>query len=149
MNILETITKDMIDAMKNKDTFKLSVIRMAKGAIDLEKINSRKELSDEEIISILAKQVKLRKESFAEFTKAGRTELADKTEKEIEILKAYLPEELDESEIIKIIDEAFNKLNPTSMKDMGLIMKEVNGPLKGKADMSLVGSIIKKKLENL
>jgi len=149
MTLLEQLNKDMIEAMKNKDSFSLGVIRMAKGAIQLEAINKKKELTDEEIVSVIAKQIKIRKDSIAEFTKASRTDLVEQNEKEIEILNKYMPEQLSDEEVNKIIDEAFTKVNPTSNKDMGLIMKEVSPKLKGKADMSKVNAIIKEKLANI
>lgn len=121
---------------------------MAKGAIQLEAINKKKELTDEDVVAVISKQIKMRNDSIAEFTKAGRTDLAEQNQKEIEILSKYMPEQLSSDEIDKIIQEAFEKLNPTS-KDMGLIMKEVSPKLKGKADMSLVNAIIKEKLANL
>ena len=148
MALLEQLNKDMVISMKNKDSFSLGVIRMAKGAIQLEAINKKKELTDEDVVTVISKQIKMRNDSIAEFTKAGRTDLAEQNKKEIEILSKYMPEQLSSDEIDKIIQEAFDKLNPTS-KDMGLIMKEVSPKLKGKADMSLVNAIIKEKLANL
>lgn len=149
MNLLEEITKDMIAALKAKDTFKLGVIRMAKGAIGLEAINKKKELDNSEIIDVISKQIKLRKDSINEFTKAGRMDLVKTNEEEIEILNKYMPEQLNEEEIDKIINDAFKEVNPTSQKDMGLIMKFVTPLLKGKADMGLVNSKIKSKLSDL
>ena len=149
MTLLEQLSKDMVEAMKSKDSFTLGVIRMAKGAIQLEAINKKKDLTDEDVVSVIAKQIKMRNDSVNEFTKAGRTDLAEQNKKEIEILNKYMPEQLSSDEVHKIIDEAFAKINPTSSKDMGLIMKEVSPKLKGKADMSLVNAIIKEKLANL
>jgi len=149
MNLLEIITNDMKTAMKERDSFKLGVIRMAKGAISLEAINKKRDLTDEEMIDVVVKQIKLRKDSIAEFTKANRQDLVEQNEKEIEVLNKYLPEQLSDSEVKQIIDEAIAKVNPTSSKDMGLIMKEVTPKLKGRTDMSMVSSIIKEKLSNL
>ena len=149
MTLLEQLSKDMVEAMKSKDSFTLGVIRMAKGAIQLEAINKKKDLTDEDIVSVIAKQIKMRNDSVNEFTKAGRTDLAEQNAKEIEILNKYMPEQLSSDEVHKIIDEAFAKINPTSSKDMGLIMKEVSPKLKGKADMGEVNKIIKEKLSNL
>ena len=149
MTILEWLNSDLKDAMKNNDAFALSVIRMAKGAIQLESINKKKELSEDELVSIISKQIKLRKDSIVEFTKAGRDDLVKQNEKEIELLNKYMPEQFSEEEIISIIDEAFNKLKPTTPKDMGLIMKEISPKLKGKADMGYVNAEIKNRLSNL
>lgn len=149
MTILERLNSDLKDAMKSKDSFALSVIRMAKGAIQLEAINKKKELSEDELVSIISKQIKLRKDSISEFEKAGRNDLVEQNKKEIELLTKYMPEQLSEEEINSIIDEIFEKVNPTSAKDMGLIMKELSPRLKGKADMGYVNGIIKNKLNNL
>ena len=148
MTLLEQLNKDMIEAMKNKDSFSLGVIRMAKGAIQLEAINKKKDLTDEDIVMVISKQIKMRNDSISEFTKAERFDLVEQNQKEIEILKKYMPAQLSLDEVNKIIEEAFNKINPTS-KDMGLIMKEVSPKLKGKADMGQVNAIIKEKLANL
>lgn len=149
MSLIEQMGKDIVTAMKEKDALKLSVLRMVKGAIQLENINNKKELNDELFIDVVSKQIKQRNESFEEFSKAGRNDLAEKVSSEIEILKTYLPEQLSEEEISKILDEVFEKVNPTSAKDMGLIMKEVTPLVKGKADMKAVSNLIKEKLSNL
>ena len=149
MNLNDRIMNDLKEAMKNKDSFKLGVIRMVKGAIQLEKINKKRDLTDEEVIDVISKQIKLRKDSINEFTKAGRTDLVETTEKEVEILNEYMPEQLSMEEVNKIIEEAFAKVNPTSQKGMGLIMKEVTPKVKGKADMGEVSKIIKEKLSNI
>lgn len=142
----ERILEDLKNAMKNQDKETLSTIRLLKGALQLEEINKKGELTDDEIIGIVSKQIKTRKESIAEFEKAGRTDLADKTKAEVVILEKYLPEQLDISEVNRIIDEAFNKVNPTSMKDMKDIMAYINPLLKGKADMGYVSKTIKDRL---
>jgi len=146
INLLDKITKDMIDSMKNKDTLRLATLRMLKGAVDLERINKRKELIDEEIIGVIEKQIKTRKESILEFEKGNRTDLVDKTNEEIKILSSYMPEALSEEEVNKIIEEAMLKLNASKISDMGNVMKEVSPLLRGKADMAMVSSIIKSKL---
>ncbi len=147
--MLEKFNSDIITAMKAKDAFRLSVLRMVKGALQLEKINNKKELTDELLIDVVGKQIKMRNDSINEFKKASRDDLVEKNEKEIEILKEYLPEQLSLEEVNKIIDEIFDKVKPSSMKDMGSIMKEVTPQVKGKFDMQEVSSIIKTKLSNL
>ena len=142
----ERILEDLKNAMKNQDKETLSTIRLLKGALQLEEINKKSELTDDEIIGIVSKQIKTRKESIVEFEKAGRTDLADKTKAEVVILEKYLPEQLDISDVNKIIDEAFNKINPTSMKDMKDIMAYVNPLLKCKTDMGYVSKTIKDRL---
>ena len=145
--MLERITNDIKEAMKSKDTLKLQTLRMLKGSIDLERINKKLEkVSDEDIIVIIGKQIKTRKESIVEFEKGNRQDLIDQTNEEIKILSSYMPEQLSEEEIIDIIDNIIKEVNATSIKDMGSVMKEASSKLKGKADMSLVSSIIKNKL---
>ena len=114
----EKVLKDIIESMKNKDKEKLSTLRLLKGAMQLEEINKKRELADDEVISLIAKQIKTRRESIEEFKKANRDDLIEKTEKEIEILSEYLPEQLSEEEVIKEIDSAFDIVKPTSMKDI-------------------------------
>ena len=143
----EKINEDLKNAMKEKDTFKLSVLRMLKSALQLEQIAKKHELDDNEIAAVLKKQVKVRKDSLEEYKKYDKTELVESLEKEIAVLDAYLPEEMSEEEITNIVDEAINEVKPSSMKDMGLVMKKVNELLVGKnADMSLVSKLVKEKI---
>ena len=149
MSLFNQINEDIKTAMKNKDAFKLSVIRMVKGSMQLEVINKKRDLNDDEVIAIIAKQIKMRKDSIEEFKKASRDDLVDKTQKEVDILETYMPEQLTEEEINKVIEEVFEIVKPTSPKDMGMIMKEISPKVKGKADMGLVNKLIKDKLNNL
>lgn len=143
MTLLEKINGDMINYMKSKDNFSLGVIRMVRGALQLEKINKKRDLTDEEVISVIAKQIKMRNDSINEFKKANRMDLVEQNEKEIAILNEYMPVQLTEDEINEIIDLAFEKINPTSNKDFGLIMKEVSPKVKGRADMGMISAKIK------
>ena len=145
----EKIKAEIVAAMKDKDTLKLQTLRGIKGDADLEHINKKVEINDELMINVLSRGIKTRKESIAEFEKGGRDDLISKTNQEIELLQSYLPEQLSTEELNKIIDEVFAKVNPTSEKEMGLIMKEVTPLVKGKADMKEVSTIIKSKLSNL
>ena len=143
----EKTNEDLKNAMKEKDTFKLSVLRMLKSALQLEQIAKKHELDDNEIAAVLKKQVKVRKDSLEEYKKYDKTELVESLEKEIAILDAYLPEEMSESEISEIVKSAVEEIKPTSMKDMGLVMKKVNELLVGKnADMSLVSKLVKEQI---
>lgn len=145
----DKIKSDIVSAMKEKDTLKLQTLRGVKGEIDLAHIDKKIDINDELVTDVLSHQIKTRKESIAEFEKGGREDLVNKTNDEINLLLSYLPEQLSEEELNKLIDEVFAKVNPTSQKDMGLIMKEVNPLVKGKADMKVVSTIIKDKLANL
>lgn len=146
MTLSEKINNDLKEAMKNKDTFKLGVIRMIKGAMQLAKKSPREELTDDDIIDVLSKQIKMRKEVIGQFESAGRIDLAQQNMREIEILSSYMPEALSEEELNNIIDRVFEEVKPTSQKDMGLIMKTVTPLVKGRADMSLVSRLIKERL---
>ena len=147
--MLEKFNKDIINAMKAKDQTRLTVLRMVKGAMQLDSINNKKELNDELLIDNISKQIKLRNDSIAEFEKANRNDLVEKNKEEIEILKEYLPQQLTIEEIDKVLDEAFDKVHPTSAKDMGSIMREVTPKVKGRADMKLVSDKIKERLSAL
>lgn len=143
----EKINEDLKVVMKEKDTFKLSVLRMLKSALQLEQISKKHELDDNEVSTVLKKQVKIRKDSLAEYEKYGKTDSVKQLEDEIEILSNYLPEELDAKSVEALVDEAINEVNPTSMKEMGLVMKKINELLVGKnADMSLVSKLVKEKI---
>ena len=145
----ERLMEDLKTAMKSQDKTKLAVIRMVKAAIQMEEIAKQKELDDAELVSILSKQIKTRKEANIEFEKAGRTDLVEQNNKEIEILNTYMPKMMDEAEIEKLVKEVFAKVNPAGPNDIGKVMRDIAPLVKGKADMSLVNSIIKKNLENL
>lgn len=144
--LVEKLKKDMIEAMKNKDKEKLTVIRMVKAALDKERIDKKAEVNDDLLIDVVNKQVKLRNDALEEFKKANRDDLIKQTEEELEILKDYLPEQLSEEEVITIIEEVINEVNAETIKDMGKVMKEVTPKVKGKADMKHVSEIIKSKL---
>ncbi len=142
----EKLLNDLKNAMKNQNRELLQVLRMVKGSVQLEELNKKHELTDEEMITVFEKQIKTRKESVAEFLKGGREDLAKQTEREIELLQKYLPEQLKEEEVLKLIDQAFHEVKPTSMKEMGKVMAYLNPLLKGKADMSFVSKTIKERL---
>lgn len=149
MTLVERINEDMKLAMKAQDKETLNVVRMIKSAIQMAKIELKHELTDEEVIDVVSKQIKMRKDSIVEFSKASRSDLVEQYNKEITILNKYMPEQLSYDEVVKIIDDAFTLINPTSQKQMGLIMKEVNPKVRGKYDMGEVSKLIKDKLSNL
>lgn len=147
--MVEKLNKDMIEAMKNKDKEKLTVIRAVKASMDKERIDKKREVNDDLLLDVLNREVKMRKESIEEFKKGGRDDLVKQTEFELDILKEYLPEQLDIEEVKKIIDEIFDEVKPSGMKDMGSVMKEATSKLKGKADMKEISNIIRTKLQEL
>ncbi|MGE5456197.1 MAG: GatB/YqeY domain-containing protein [Ignavibacteriales bacterium] len=145
----ERILSDIVKAMKSSDKKVLSVLRMVKGAIELEEIRLKKELNDEEVIQIISKQIKSRKESIEFFERGNREDLINATKGEIEILEKYLPEQMSIDEINEIIDEAFLNIKPTGPSDMGKIMAIIAPLVKGKADLGIVNKIIKEKLSSI
>lgn len=145
----DKIKEDIVKALKEKDTLRLQTLRGIKGEVDLEHINKKVEINDDLVITVLSRGIKTRRESITEFEKGNREDLMEKTQNEIDLLQTYLPAQLTDEEINKVLDDAFNKVNPTSAKEMGLIMKEVTPLLKGKADMGKVSTLIKERLANL
>ena len=145
--MVEKLKQDMIEAMKNKEKDRLTVIRMVKASMDQEHIDRKREINDELLIDVVNKQIKMRKDSIVEFEKGGRSDLVEKTQSEIDLLLNYLPEQLSSEEVYKIIDEIFAEVKPEGQKDMGKVMKEATAKLKGKADMKEVSNIIKEKLQ--
>jgi uncharacterized protein YqeY len=150
--LYETISKDMIEAMKSKDKDTLNTLRLLKSAIDLYLVNNkldRNNASDEVVIDVVSKQVKTHRESIEEFKKGNRQDLIDNLTREIELLSKYLPEQLSSEELVSIVENVFNEVKPSSVKDMGAIMKAITPLVKGKADMREVNAIIKDKLNSL
>ena len=149
MSLVVKTNEDLKSAMKDKDKEKLSVIRMLKSAIQLAKIDLGHEPNDDEVVSIISKQIKMRKDSIAEFSKAGRDDLASQYQNEIDVLNTYMPEALSLEEVNNIIDSVFDEVKPEGMKQMGIIMKEVSSKVKGRYDMSEVSKMIKDRLSNI
>src|SRR5690625_2291131 len=137
----------MKQALKNKEKDRLTVIRMVKAAIQNEAINNRKDLSEEEEIQILMREVKQRKESLQEFNRANREDLVEKVENALDILSVYLPEQLSDCELEKIIIETIQELGSLSKKDIGKVMKAVMPKIKGKADGSKVNKLVMNHLQ--
>lgn len=142
----EQIEQDIIEAMKAKDEAKLSTLRMLKSAIKNSEIQKQVELKDEDILGVIQGQIKQRNDSVAMYEQGGRQELADKEKTEIEILKKYLPEQMGEAEIREIVAKAIADTGATGIADMGRVMGAIMPAVKGKADGSLVSSIVKEEL---
>lgn len=146
MSLKETLMSDLKAAMKAKDSIKKSTVTMVRAAVKQIEIDSRKELNDEEIIEVVAKQVKQRKDALAEFAKAERDDLVEETKAEIEVLMNYLPKQLSKEELTSIVKEAVETVGATTVKDMGKIMKEVMPKIKGRADGKAVNEIARELL---
>ena len=148
IKVNELIKKDLVTSMKEQDKFKTSVLRMLKSALEAEKINKKHDLSDDEVIAVIKKQVKVRNASVEEFEKYNRTDMAEDLKKEIDILNTYLPEELSIEEINKIIDDTILELKAETIKDMGLVIKTISSKYASSVDMGTVSKIVKEKLNN-
>lgn len=146
MDMVKQLDQDLITAMKSGEKLKLTVLREIKAGMKQANIDQKKEINDELMVEVVSRGIKTRKESITEFEKGNRQDLVDKTKEEIEVLSCYLPEQMTEEEIMKVIDEAFANLQPSSMRDMGKVMGTVTPIVKGKADMSFVSQEIKKRL---
>lgn len=139
------IDNDLKLALKSGDKFTLSVLRMLKSEIINEsRKGSLHTLTDDEVLKVIKKGVKTRKDSIEEYKKYGKLDTANELAKEVDILNKYLPQEMSEEEIIKIVNEVFEELKPSSMKDMGNLMKVISSKITN-ADMSLVSKIVKDK----
>ena len=142
MSLLGRLNDDMKQAMKNKQKEKLTVIRMVKAALQNEGIKLQHTLTEEEELTVLAREVKQYKDSLLEFKKAGREDLVNKLQSEIQILSAYLPEQLTEEELADIIKQVISEVGATSKADMGKVMTAVMPKVKGKTDGSLVNKLV-------
>lgn len=145
----DQIKKDLIEAMKSGDKFKLGVIKMLKSALMNEEINlggNGSGLTDDQVLAVIKREVKKRNGSIEEYTKYGKTDAVEDLKKEVEVLSVYLPEEMSEEELTKHIDEIISEINAESIKDMGRIMKELTAKYASQIDMGKASSIVKAKL---
>ncbi|MCP4128418.1 MAG: GatB/YqeY domain-containing protein [Gammaproteobacteria bacterium] len=141
-----SIPDDMKNAMKGGDKRKLGVIRLLLAAIKQREVDERIELNDEQILVVLDKMVKQRRDSITQYTQAGRDELAEQEEYEIRILQEYLPEALSEDEISSLIKQAIADAGAESMRDMGKVMGQLKPKLQGRADIGAVSAMVKQLL---
>jgi uncharacterized protein YqeY len=139
----ERITEDMKAAMRASEKERLSTIRMLQAAIKQREVDERVTMDDAQVLGIIEKMIKQRKESIVQFEQGGRPDLADKEKSEIAQLQGYLPAQLSESEVDAIIQQAIATTGATSVKDMGKVMGIVKGKAAGRADMGAVSARIK------
>ena len=147
--MLEQIQNDLRESLRNKDEIKVSTLRLLIGAIKnfaIEKESTSYIPADEEILEVIRKEAKKRKESIEQFEAGGRNELVEKETKELQILQSYLPAQMSEKEVEKIIEQKIQELGATSAAEIGKVMGTLSQELKGKADMGFVSSIVRKKL---
>ncbi|MDT2839147.1 GatB/YqeY domain-containing protein [Vagococcus carniphilus] len=143
MSLLETLNDDIKVAMKSKDKEALAILRMIKTSIQNEQINKGEDLSPEEELTLVSREMKQRKESLSEFEKAGRSDLIEQASFGISIVARYLPEHLSDEELKSIIAEAIASVDATSMKDFGKVMGVVMPKTKGKADGQKINTLVK------
>jgi len=146
MSLKKEIDNDFILAYKAKDTSKVSVLRMIKAEIKNKEIETKTELTDQDIFALLQKQIKQREESAAAYKQGGRDDLSAEEVKEIEIIKHYLPEELSDEDLSKIIEEAIKKIDAKSPADFGKVMGLVMPQTKGRASGLRVQAMVKEKI---
>ncbi len=147
MSLLERLNEDMKKAMKNREKERLSVIRMIKASLQNEALKlGKKELTEDEELTVLNREVKQRKDSLQEFEKAGRSDLVEKVNAELSYVQQYLPQPLTEEEIIQIVKETIAEVGASSKADMGKVMASIMPKVKGKADGSLVNKLVLKEL---
>ena len=146
MNIKNELTKNLKTAMKNKEKLKTRVIRMALSSIKLAEVETGNELEENRILSILQKEIKTREETIAEAEKANRPEMITDLNEEISLIKEYLPSEIDDGELEKIIDDVIEMTKADSIKQMGLVMKESITRVAGRASNDRISKIVKEKL---
>lgn len=144
--MLEKFKKEMITAMKERDKVKLNTLRAVKGAMQLEVINNKKEESDELLLDVINKQIKMRNDSIEEFEKAGRNDLVNSYKSEIDILEEYMPKKLSEDEINEILDLGISESGASSVRDLGSVMRIVTPKVKNRCDMKVVTGMLKDKL---
>ena len=143
MSLKEQLTADMKEAMKNKEKERLAVIRMVRGAIRQQEIDGQKELGDEDVIAVISKEVKMRRDSIEEFQKGGREDLVENTQAEIDVLLPYLPAQLSEDEVRELVKAAVEQTGAATPKDMGKVMGVLMPKVKGRADGKMVNTIVK------
>ena len=146
--LADTIQKSLIEAMKARDALRVSTLRMLNSELKNAKIDKKSELTEEEILKVVQKEAKKRKDSIESYEKAGRSELAESEKKELEILQEYLPEQMSDEDLVKIVDEAVKGTGASSMQDMGKVMSAVMPKVAGMADGGRVSSLVKQKLSS-
>ncbi|MEH7443116.1 GatB/YqeY domain-containing protein [Bacillus sp. JJ1122] len=147
MSLLERLNNDMKQAMKNKEKDRLTTIRMIKASLQNEAIKfGKQELSEEEELTVLSREVKQRKDSLQEFEKAGREDLVEKIQTELKHVEVYMPQQLSEEEVTAIVKDAIAETGAASKTDMGRVMAVIMPKVKGKADGSLVNKLVQQHL---
>lgn len=146
--MISKIEEDIIQALREKDKDRLIVLRSLKSAVKYQQIELGRELEEDEVISVLAGQVKSRQQAIELYLQGNRPELAEKETREIAIINFYLPQKMSEAKMEVEVDKAITELNASSMKDMGLVMKTIKEKLGNRADGKILSDIVRKKLQS-
>ena len=147
MALKDQLMADMKEAMKAHDKDRLAVIRMVRGAIRQQEIDGKKELGDSDVIAVISKEVKMRKDSIEEFKKGDRQDLVEKTQAEIEVLMPYMPAQQSEAEVSELVKAAVEETGAKTQKDMGKVMGKLMPKVKGRADGKMVNNIVRSMLQ--
>jgi uncharacterized protein len=145
--LIDQIKSELNISLKEKNEIKVSTLRFLISALNNKFIELQRELTDEDVLGVIAKQVKERKESIAAYASAGRNELAQKEEAEMAILSTYLPQQLSDVEVEKVVDEVISQTNASGPADFGKVMGATMAKLKGQTDGNIVSALVKKKLQ--
>jgi len=148
MSLKEQVDQDLKDAMRSRDKFRTQTLRSLKSAIKYAEIEASAELNDPDIVAVIAKQAKQRRDSIAEFEKGGRTDLVEKETSELDILETYLPAQLSEETIKEKAQAVIAELGVTDMKGMGQVMNRLMVELKGQADGKVVNQVVRQLLSS-
>src|SRR3989344_1983677 len=147
-NLFTKIRQDLTNSLKQKNEIKTSTLRLVISEIGNSRIEKRADLTDEDIVQVISKEAKKRQESIAAFKQGERADLAEKEEKELLILKTYLPEPISDEELLKIVDSQITEIGAKDIKDLGKVMSAVLSKVKGRADGSAVAAVVKSKLSS-
>lgn len=147
MSLVDKLTEEMKTAMKSRDEVRLSTIRLVKSALKYEEIAKGHQLSDDETVAVIAREAKKRREAVEGAEQAGRTDIADKERAELEVLQEFLPKQLDEQEITKIVRDTMSEVGAAGPKDKGRLMGALMPKVKGRADGKLVNQVVERLLQ--
>ena len=148
MSLKETLVNDFKTAMKEKDTIRKNAVQMVRAAILQVEKDQKIVLNDTDVIDVFARELKKRKDSLSDFIRSGRQDLIDNTNREIEVLSQYMPEQMPDNELEALVRSTINEVGATTIRDIGKVLKVILPKVKGKADGSKVNSLIKKILES-
>lgn len=143
----DSIKSEIVKAMKEHNKERLNVLRMVKASVDLEHIDKKVEITDELVLSVVLKQVKMREDSIEQYSKTSRSDLVEKETLELNILKEFLPKPLTDNEVDELISEAIDEIKPEGMKDMGKVMGYLSPKVKGRTDQKALSMKIKERLQ--